>query len=88
MKATVKSPSGDEWKNILLEYRKKNFKVKVDRDSYALGAGEIYLSITNNGYQWTSISIHKREIPKVIKALRAAMKTLILILLIATSTAT
>jgi len=44
----------------------KNYDVKCKVDH-----GELYLSITHNGYQWASISIkdREREIPLIISEL-------------------
>lgn len=53
----------------LLEYRKRNFAVKIEPSRHADEQGEIVLSVTHNGYQWTSISLLKSEIPQVVKAL-------------------
>uniref|UniRef100_A0A6M3JVR9 Uncharacterized protein n=1 Tax=viral metagenome TaxID=1070528 RepID=A0A6M3JVR9_9ZZZZ len=45
----------------------KDYDVKCKIDH-----GELYLSITHNGYQWTSVAIkdRKREIPLIISELR------------------
>ena len=48
---------------------KYEVKCKIDH-------GELYLSITHNGYQWTSIAIRnpKAEIPKIIYELKKALE--------------
>jgi hypothetical protein len=57
----------------LLEYRRKNFAVKVRRDHDRLWhPNGITLSVTTNGYQWSAISLLPEEIDRVIAALKAA----------------
>lgn len=44
----------------------KEYKIKIERDR------DIYLSVTHNGYQWSSINIKEPEIeiPKIIEILK------------------
>lgn len=55
--------------SAMLKHRKEHFEVEVTPDRHALEEGGISLSVTNNGTQWSSISLLKSEIPKVIDAL-------------------
>ena len=50
---------------------KSNFDVKITEDH-----GGLYLSITHNGYQWTSIALRKpkMEIPRIIAVLQDYLK--------------
>lgn len=56
-----------EWEKKLFEFREKNFAVKVEPSRWH--PGEIALSITHNGYQWSTITLLPNEIDAVIKAL-------------------
>lgn len=70
----VSTPHETDWKALdaqTLKYRKEHFAVEVTPDKHALEDGQICLSVTNNGTQWTSISLLKGEVDKVIAALRA-----------------
>ena len=53
----------------MLEYRKKHFKVEVKPSDYPIEDGEIKLSVTTNGYQWSTLSFLKSEVAAVIEAL-------------------
>lgn len=55
-------------KRDLEDRRRQNFKVEVKRASWP-EPGEITLSITHNGDQWTGIDLTPIERLKVIKAL-------------------
>ena len=48
----------------------KDFKVEVREDNW-----ELTLSITHNGYQWSSLRIAdpEQEIPEIIKVLEQAL---------------
>ena len=66
--------SETDWTELetnMLQYRKEHFAVEVTPDKDALEPGQICLSITNNGKQWTTISLLKSEVVKVIGALSA-----------------
>jgi len=43
------------------EFRDKHFKVKVKKSDHGLYKDEKTISVTHNGYQWTSISVNERE---------------------------
>lgn len=49
--------------------RRKDFRVEVKRPLIPGEPGEITLTTTSNGYQWTSINLTPIERLKVIKAL-------------------
>ncbi len=55
---------------MLLEYRKKHFAVRITPSRYPEEDGQIDLSTTINGFQWTTISLLKSEVAKVIEALQ------------------
>lgn len=54
------------------ERRKKNFQAKIDKDRDG-----IYLKITHNGYQWSSISLDHREMEIVREVLSQELKKVI-----------
>jgi len=58
----------------LLEWRKEKFAVEVKLERHPLEDGQVCLSVTSNGTQWTSISLLKSEVKKVIEALKAKLK--------------
>lgn len=57
-----------------LTYRKERFAVEVKPSRHPAEEGEITLSTTTNGHQWTSISFLRSEAEKVIKALTEAIR--------------
>ncbi len=54
----------------LLEHRKKHFAVQITPSRYPQEEGQIDLSTTTNGSQWTTISLLKSEVAKVVEALQ------------------
>jgi hypothetical protein len=60
---------------LLLKYRKDNFAVKVMPARYPQEDGEISLAITTKGNQWTTITLLKSEVEKVIAALSSNSPT-------------
>ena len=56
----------------LRAYRRKKFRVTVERASYGDWKDEIRLSITHNGTQWSSINLAQHEIKSVILKLQGA----------------
>lgn len=58
----------------LSERRRQNFAVDVMKveDRYDPEPGELRLSITYNGKQWTSVSLTPSEVEKVVAALKEA----------------
>ena len=74
----VSTPHETDWTEVeskMLQYRKEHFAVEVTPDRHALEPGQICLSVTNNGNQWTSISLLKGEVEKVIAALSANVES-------------
>lgn len=60
----------------LLAFRKENFKaraVELSEEQFRLESGEICLSVTKNGSQWTSIDLLRSEAEAVISVLRAQL---------------
>lgn len=57
----------------MIKYRKENFAVEVCLDNHPVDEGEIVLSVTHNGYQWSSICLLPYEASAVIKALKKFM---------------
>lgn len=57
---------------MIEEYRKAKFRVKVNsnEDRSYLDSEEMALSVTHNGYQWTSIALTEAEAVAVIRELR------------------
>lgn len=53
----------------LLEYRRENFAVEVAPSRYSPYPGEVALSVTQNGHQWSTIGLLPEEIDRVIEAL-------------------
>jgi len=56
------------------KWRKKSFQVKWEYNIHPVFPKEIFLSITHNGYQWTSIYLSKEETKKVIECLQDYLK--------------
>lgn len=53
----------------LLQYRKEHFSVEVKPERHPVEDGQIVLSVTTNGTRWTSISLLREEVLKVIETL-------------------
>jgi hypothetical protein len=66
-KVVLNEPTDDD----LLLYRKEKFRVEVSPSRSPSYSGEVSLSITTNGFQWSSIGLLPDEINAVIKALTA-----------------
>jgi hypothetical protein len=74
----VSTPHETDWTKVeakMLQYRKEHFEVEVTPDKHALEPGQICLSVTSNGNQWTSFSLLKCEVEKVIAALSANIRS-------------
>lgn len=63
-----------DWERDLAAHRRKHFAVKITKARFPSEAGELSLSVTHNGSQWTSISLNRDEILRVIVALQSALK--------------
>jgi hypothetical protein len=71
-------PAETDWKALdaqLLKHRKENFSVQVEPEKNGIEEGQIRISVTTNGTQWTSISLLKEEVAKVIEALIHSQKS-------------
>jgi hypothetical protein len=58
-------------KTDLEQRRKKNFKAEIKPDAFDK---ELYLSITHNGYQWSSVALNHDEMAIVIEVLRKELR--------------
>lgn len=67
--------SQQDWQRDLAAHRRKNFAVKVTKARFQSGPDQMDLSVTlNGGSHWTSISLNRDEILRVIVALQSALK--------------
>ncbi len=62
-----------EMENDLLEYRKKHFAVRVEKERYQRRG--IDLSITHNGSHWNTINLLPDEAKQVIETLNEYLET-------------
>ena len=60
--------------SAMLRHRKENFKCVVKPAEFPLEDGEIALTVTHNGYQWSCITLLKSECEQVIAALQANIR--------------
>lgn len=62
----------DKTKKSLIDYRKENFTVEVRREHTTwLGLDEVYLSVSQNGHQFTMISFTHDEWKRIKKEVEA-----------------
>ncbi len=54
----------------MIEHRRKHFAVEVVPARHPSDTGEVTLSVTHNGNQWTSISLLPNEVEAVLMALK------------------
>lgn len=59
----------------MLAYRKEHFAVEIGKPHHPLEQDEISMTITTNGSNYTTVHLLQSEIPKVIAALQAALKS-------------
>ena len=52
-----------------LRHRKKHFQIDLRPAKFSIEDGEVDLSITKNGYQWTTISLLENEVKLLLEAL-------------------
>lgn len=57
------------------ENRKKTFAIQIDTNPKYCDKGEILVSVTRNGYQWTSISLLPNEIEDLVDRLQKIINT-------------
>ncbi len=65
----MKTEEIDHLNTAMLQHRKENFAVETEVERHPIEDGQIVLSVTNNGSQWSSISLLKSEIKKVVTEL-------------------
>lgn len=52
-------------------YREKKFAVEVGPANHPMTTGEMKISLTHNGYQWTSLALSPAEGRKLIAEIEA-----------------
>lgn len=64
----MKTKEQNAFAEDLLVFRRTNWQARTYLDEHERGF--VRLSVTTNGYQWTTIAILKEAIPEVVKLLK------------------